>query len=79
LLNSARQRRHTVYYNLRHGRHGHLLDGRYKAKRDVADYLHAGVGSSISKQLAGLPDKLTGDRKLRRSVKQLDERFCRPL
>jgi REP element-mobilizing transposase RayT len=23
---------YTVYYNLRHGRHGHLLDGRYKAK-----------------------------------------------
>ncbi len=23
---------YTVYYNLRHGRHGHLLDGRYKTK-----------------------------------------------
>jgi REP element-mobilizing transposase RayT len=23
---------YTVYYNLRHGRHGHLLDGRHKAK-----------------------------------------------
>lgn len=23
---------YTVYFNLRHGRHGHLLDGRYKAK-----------------------------------------------
>lgn len=23
---------YTVYYNLRHGRHGHVLDGRYKAK-----------------------------------------------
>jgi REP element-mobilizing transposase RayT len=23
---------YTVYYNLRHARHGHLLDGRYKAK-----------------------------------------------
>jgi len=23
---------YTVYYNLRHGRHGHLFDGRYKAK-----------------------------------------------
>lgn len=23
---------YTVYYNLRHSRHGHLLDGRYKAK-----------------------------------------------
>ena len=23
---------YTVYYNLRHGRHGHLLDGRFKAK-----------------------------------------------
>ena len=27
-LNTA----YTVYYNLRHDRHGHLLDGRYKAK-----------------------------------------------
>lgn len=24
---------YTVYYNLRHGRHGHLLDGRFKATR----------------------------------------------
>jgi putative transposase len=23
---------YTVYYNLRHNRHGHLFDGRYKAK-----------------------------------------------
>ncbi len=31
---------YTVYYNLRHGRHGHLLDGRYKAKLvDGDDYL----------------------------------------
>ncbi len=41
---------YTVYYNLRHGRHGHLLDGRYKAKlvegdptspRRAGDYLLA--------------------------------------
>ena len=33
---------HTVYYNLRHGRHGHLLDGRYKAKLvEGDDYLLA--------------------------------------
>lgn len=33
---------YTVYYNLRHGRHGHLLDGRYKAKLvDGDDYLLA--------------------------------------
>ncbi len=42
----------TVYYNLRHGRHGHLLDGRFKAKlvdgdptsprlRRASDYLLA--------------------------------------
>jgi hypothetical protein len=31
-----------VYYNLRHGRHGHLLDGRYKAKLvEGDDYLLA--------------------------------------
>lgn len=31
---------YTVYYNLRHNRHGHLLDGRYKAKLvDGDDYL----------------------------------------
>jgi len=31
---------YTVYYNLRHGRHGHLLDGRYKAKLvDGDEYL----------------------------------------
>jgi REP element-mobilizing transposase RayT len=33
---------YTVYYNLRHGRHGHLLDGRFKAKVvDGDDYLLA--------------------------------------
>jgi REP element-mobilizing transposase RayT len=33
---------YTVYYNLRHGRHGHLLDGRFKAKLvDGDDYLLA--------------------------------------
>ena len=33
---------YTVYYNLRHGRHGHLFDGRYKAKLvDGDDYLLA--------------------------------------
>ncbi len=31
---------YTVYYNLRHSRHGHLLDGRYKAKLvEDDDYL----------------------------------------
>ena len=31
---------YTVYYNLRHGRHGHLLDGRFKAKLvEGDDYL----------------------------------------
>ncbi|MBT3191335.1 MAG: hypothetical protein HN341_02145 [Verrucomicrobia bacterium] len=33
---------YTVYYNLRHKRHGHLFDGRYKAKLvDGDDYLLA--------------------------------------
>jgi hypothetical protein len=33
---------YTVYYNLRHDRHGHLFDGRYKAKLvDGDDYLLA--------------------------------------
>ncbi len=33
---------YTVYYNLRHGRHGHLLDGRFKAKLvDGDEYLLA--------------------------------------
>lgn len=33
---------YTVYYNLKHGRHGHLFDGRYKAKLvDGDDYLLA--------------------------------------
>ncbi len=33
---------YTVYYNLRHERHGHLLDGRYKAKLvEGDDYLLA--------------------------------------
>lgn len=33
---------YTVYYNLRHGRHGHLLDGRFKAKLvDGDDYILA--------------------------------------
>ena len=31
---------YTVYFNLRHGRHGHLVDGRYKAKLvEGDDYL----------------------------------------
>ena len=28
---------YAVYYNLRHSRHGHVLDGRYKAKLVEAD------------------------------------------
>jgi len=39
---------YTIYYNLRHGRHGHLLDGRYKARlvegddylRSLSRYVH---------------------------------------
>ena len=33
---------YTVYYNLRHSRHGHVFDGRYKAKLvEGDDYLLA--------------------------------------
>jgi putative transposase len=46
-----------------------------QSQRDVAEYLNAGSGSAISKQLTRLNDKLTGDRKLRRLLKQLDKRF----
>ena len=54
---------YTVYYNLRHGRHGHLLDGRFKAKVVEGDeyllglsrYVHLNpvcVGSMQSKPMA---------------------------
>ena len=53
---------YTVYYNLRHSRHGHLLDGRYKAKLVEGDayllalsrYVHLNpvyVGSVKSKPI----------------------------
>ena len=46
-----------------------------QSQRDVAEYLDAGSGSAICKQLSRLKDKISGDRKLRRLIKQLDERF----
>jgi hypothetical protein len=60
---------YTVYYNLRHGRHGHVLDGRYKAKLVEGDeyllqlsrYVHLNPvcvgtlkGKSIEDRLASL-------------------------
>ncbi len=47
-----------------------------QSQRDVAEYLNTGSGSAISKQLTRLNDKLTGDRKLRRQLKQLDKLFA---
>ena len=117
---------YTVTYNRRHRRHGHLFDGRYKAKlvegddyllalywqssarslmstrtgfagvrnsalravaarfliryaglsqRDIADLLNVGSGAAICNQLTRLPDKLANDRRLRRQVKQAEERL----
>jgi len=52
---------YTVYYNLRHKRHGHLLT--------------IGSGSAVCKQLAALPDKLAKDRRLRRQIKSIESRL----
>jgi len=104
-----------VYYNLRHKRHGHVFDGRYKAKVVEGDdyllalsrYVHLnplqvasmkhkpieerikalraypwssypsyiGSGSDVCNQLNRLPEKLSKDRRLRRLVKQAEERL----
>lgn len=47
---------YTVYFNLRHGRHGHLVDGRYRAKVvEADDYL-----SALSRYVHANPVRVTG-------------------
>jgi len=38
---------YTVYYNLRHRRHGYLLDGRYKAKLVQGDEYLLGLSLNL--------------------------------
>ncbi len=38
---------YTVYFNLRHGRHGHLFDGRYKAKLVEGDEYLLGLSRYV--------------------------------
>jgi len=45
------------------------------SQREVADLLDAGSGAAVSNQLARLPDKLAGDRELRRLVEQIELRL----
>ena len=62
---------YTVYYNLRHGRHGHVLDGRYKAKLvDGDEYLLA-----LSRYVHLNPVRVRGvkDRPIEEQVKYLRE------
>jgi hypothetical protein len=57
---------YTVYYNLRQGRHGHLLDGRYRAKRVEGDeyllalspYVHLNPVKTQSMKRKPLEDRL---------------------
>jgi hypothetical protein len=44
-------------------------------QRDVAELLNMGSGSSVCKQLAALPDKLSNNRRLRHQVKQVENRL----
>jgi len=46
-----------------------------QSQRDVADLLKTGSGSAVCKQLTALPDKLAKDRRLRRLLKQAEERL----
>jgi len=68
----------------KHRRHGSPLRAiaarcliRYagQSQRDVADCLSVGTGAAVSDQLKRLPDKLAGDQRLRRQVKQAEERL----
>ena len=62
---------YTVYYNLRHRRHGHLLDGRYKAKLvEGDDYLLA-----LSRYVHLNPVRVGGmeDKPISERIKQLKE------
>ena len=44
-------------------------------QRDVADLLMVGTGSAVCNQLKALPDKLAGDRRLRRQVKEAETKL----
>ena len=46
-----------------------------QSQRDVAELLSIGSGSAVCKQLNSLPVKLSKDRRLRRQVKQAEERL----
>jgi len=46
-----------------------------QSQREVADLLDMGSGSAVCKQLAALPGKLAGDRRLRRQVKAAEDRL----
>lgn len=56
---------YTVYYNLRHGRHGHLFDGRYKAKVVEGDSYLLALSRYVHLnpvQIGGLKDKPIAER-----------------
>ena len=56
---------YTVYYNLRHHRHGHLLDGRYKAKLVDGDEYLLALSRYVHLnpvQIVTLKDKPIGER-----------------
>jgi REP element-mobilizing transposase RayT/predicted transcriptional regulator len=56
---------YTVYYNLRHRRHGHLLDGRYKAKLVEGDEYLLALSRYVHLnpvQVGALKDKPIGER-----------------
>jgi REP element-mobilizing transposase RayT len=65
----------------RHGSPLRAIAARYliryagQSQRDVADYLVIGTGAAVSDQLKRLPEKLGKDRRLRRQVKQAEERL----
>ena len=55
---------YTVYYNLRHGRHGHLLDGRYKAKLVEGDEYLLALSRYVHLnpvRVGGIKDKPIGE------------------
>jgi len=65
----------------RHGSPLRAIAARYliryagQSQRDAAEYLSVGTGAAVSDQLKRLPQKLAADRRLRRQVKQAEERL----
>ena len=53
----------------------YLLRYAGQSQRDVADCLSIGTGAAVSDQLKRLPEKLGKDRRLRRQVKQAEDRL----